>query len=395
MSEFKYACPVCGQHIRCDSSQSGSVMECPTCFQKITVPQSPASDEQKFILAGSKVTEKKKFAPKDAGGTVAPKKKSPVAAIAIAIAFLAAGAGIFFFGGKSISVKPSRPASASAWEASDIGAVGAAGSFSQTDNGFTINGSGADTWNQADGFYYVFQPLNGDGSLTIQVLNIQNTDEWAKAGVMIRETTNASSVFALASIRADGQAQFIWRNLTGAAAAAWGLVGGPGYPKWVKVVRSGNSFSAYYKVNAGAIWEQLGTSQTINMSPNTQIGLIVCAHNAGTLCQAQFDNVTLQSDLKASPAVAPRAPKLIAPPANDTNWMLNLDAVTNFPDATAVGRVHGQGFICGHAILQGGMLTLRGAGNLSVAINFSGAKAEMCIRDRIKTGHAHASRTRN
>ena len=42
MSEFKYACPVCGQHIKCDSSQAGSQMECPTCFQKITVPQAPS-----------------------------------------------------------------------------------------------------------------------------------------------------------------------------------------------------------------------------------------------------------------------------------------------------------------------------------------------------------------
>ncbi len=41
MSEFKYACPVCGQHIKCDSSQSGTQMECPTCFQKIVVPQAP------------------------------------------------------------------------------------------------------------------------------------------------------------------------------------------------------------------------------------------------------------------------------------------------------------------------------------------------------------------
>jgi DNA-directed RNA polymerase subunit RPC12/RpoP len=45
MSEFKYACPVCGQHMKCDSSQSGTVMECPTCFQKITAPQAPATDD--------------------------------------------------------------------------------------------------------------------------------------------------------------------------------------------------------------------------------------------------------------------------------------------------------------------------------------------------------------
>lgn len=58
MSEFKYACPVCGQHIKCDSSQTGTVMDCPTCFQKITVPQAPAGDDQKFILTGSQVSEK-------------------------------------------------------------------------------------------------------------------------------------------------------------------------------------------------------------------------------------------------------------------------------------------------------------------------------------------------
>jgi hypothetical protein len=55
MSEFKYACPVCGQHIKCDSSQAGAVMTCPTCFQKITVPSAPASEDQKFIITGTKV----------------------------------------------------------------------------------------------------------------------------------------------------------------------------------------------------------------------------------------------------------------------------------------------------------------------------------------------------
>jgi DNA-directed RNA polymerase subunit RPC12/RpoP len=58
MSEFKYACPVCGQHMSCDESQSGTVMECPTCFQKITAPQAPTTDDPKFILTGTKVGER-------------------------------------------------------------------------------------------------------------------------------------------------------------------------------------------------------------------------------------------------------------------------------------------------------------------------------------------------
>ncbi|HYG34420.1 MAG TPA: hypothetical protein VEC99_06525 [Clostridia bacterium] len=54
MSEFKFACPVCGQHITADSGASGSQLDCPTCFQKIVVPQAPAFGESKYILSASK-----------------------------------------------------------------------------------------------------------------------------------------------------------------------------------------------------------------------------------------------------------------------------------------------------------------------------------------------------
>jgi DNA-directed RNA polymerase subunit RPC12/RpoP len=98
MSEFKYACPVCGQHIKCDSSQAGSVMDCPTCFQKITVPQAPASDDQKFILTGSKVTEKKTSVPAAAGDVAATEKKFPAAVVLVLL--LVVGAAVFAFRGK-------------------------------------------------------------------------------------------------------------------------------------------------------------------------------------------------------------------------------------------------------------------------------------------------------
>src|SRR5438552_5849085 len=55
MSEFKFACPVCGQHITADSGASGTQLECPTCFQKIIVPQAPASADSKLILSAVQV----------------------------------------------------------------------------------------------------------------------------------------------------------------------------------------------------------------------------------------------------------------------------------------------------------------------------------------------------
>jgi DNA-directed RNA polymerase subunit RPC12/RpoP len=364
MSEFKYACPICGQHIRCDSSQAGSVMECPTCFQKITVPQAPAAGDQKFIITGSQVTERKRSLPGNAGGSVARPKKSPVAALLlVGTVILAAGATCYYFFGPTRTAEPAPPSgsapvmatfSCAAWQSHDIGVVGAAGTFSQSKDVVTLTGSGADIWHQADGFHFVFQPQTGDGSLTAEILNVQNTAEWAKAGVMVRETTNANSVFALASLRADGQAQFIWRKAIGAEAEASGLSGGAGFPKWVKVVRSGNNFSAFYKMNAPDEWSSMGTAQTISMSPNTEIGLIVCSHNDGTLCQAQFDQVTWQEETRPSPD-ASRSP---SPRASGETWTLDLGAVA-IPDTPAAGRVHGKIFTAERMALDGGTLTLR------------------------------------
>ncbi len=52
MSEFKFMCPVCGQHIAVDAGAAGAQIECPTCFQRIIVPQAPRADS-KYILSAT------------------------------------------------------------------------------------------------------------------------------------------------------------------------------------------------------------------------------------------------------------------------------------------------------------------------------------------------------
>ncbi|MGD0745181.1 MAG: discoidin domain-containing protein [Verrucomicrobiota bacterium] len=107
MAEFKYACPVCGQHIKCDSSQSGSVMECPTCFQKIAVPQAPATDDSKFIIKGTKVGERPiPTASADTGAATAPEKDFPVTVFVVVVLLCAAVAAAFVFRGKNSKSVP-------------------------------------------------------------------------------------------------------------------------------------------------------------------------------------------------------------------------------------------------------------------------------------------------
>lgn len=109
MSEFKYACPVCGQHIKCDTSQSGTVMDCPTCFQKIVAPQASTNPDPKFVLTGQKYSEKKTptTVPGAFNTAVGPQgKRFPVAAVMLVLVVLAAGAGAFVYRGKIFKSAP-------------------------------------------------------------------------------------------------------------------------------------------------------------------------------------------------------------------------------------------------------------------------------------------------
>lgn len=376
MSEFKFACPVCGQHMMCDSSQGGSVMECPTCYQKIVAPQAPAPDA-KFILTGTKLSEKKvNVRGVDYTSATASGKKFPAALVAVIfIALVAAGVGVFLFGGKFF-----HNGSSGTWQTTDVGNVGAAGNFHKAGGVFTLNGDGADIWDQADAFRYVFQKLTGDGSLTARLMSVKNTNPWAKAGVMFRDSLNADAKFVAALVTPSSGIAAQQRDRAGGSAGPVGSVPGQIAPFWVRVVRQGDKFSAYSSAD-GASWAEMG-STTIAMGSSVYVGLAVCSHTDGTLCEAQFDHVTLLGNTRVTPPAmspVPAKPALVAPPASDTNWMLTLDS-NAIPGSTVAGRIHGQDFIIERAGFQNGNLTLRaeakGTFEFGVQINFSGAQPE-------------------
>jgi DNA-directed RNA polymerase subunit RPC12/RpoP len=89
MSEFKFTCPVCGQHIAADSSASGAQIECPTCFQKIIVPQAPRADS-KYILSATqyiKSTPATTTPPAPAGSKI-PSRRNFLLAIVVLVALV-------------------------------------------------------------------------------------------------------------------------------------------------------------------------------------------------------------------------------------------------------------------------------------------------------------------
>jgi regulation of enolase protein 1 (concanavalin A-like superfamily) len=184
-------------------------------------------------------------------------------------------------------------APSSNWLTEDVGAVGATGSFGLTNGVFTIQGSGADIWNSADGFRYVFQSLTGNCSITARVLNMQDTAGWAKAGVMIRETLDTASQYVINFMSPENGTALQQRSGTGSSAS--GVTGNTGLaaPYWVRLVRTNDTFTSFISSD-GTNWTQSGAT-TVAMNGNVYAGLAVCSANDGTLCQAQFDNVSYSS----------------------------------------------------------------------------------------------------
>jgi hypothetical protein len=97
MSEFKFACPICSQHISADATASGTALECPTCFQKIIVPQAPASEDTKFILSASQAAKPRPVRFSAASGPSLdhePVRHNLVPGIALLLVLVCAGSAI-------------------------------------------------------------------------------------------------------------------------------------------------------------------------------------------------------------------------------------------------------------------------------------------------------------
>ncbi len=166
------------------------------------------------------------------------------------------------------------------------------GSFAEGPLGtYKMTGSGADVWNQSDEFHFAYMTLSGPGSIAARVQSISDTDNWAKAGVMIRESLDADSKHAMMIVSYASGVSF-QRRVDTSGNSFDDTTSGITAPYWVKIERSiAGGFSAYSSAD-GSTWKKVGVTENIQMGTNIYIGLVVTAHSAGATCQAVFTNVT-------------------------------------------------------------------------------------------------------
>jgi beta-galactosidase len=212
----------------------------------------------------------------------------------------------------------------------DIGAVGLAGSATYCGGQYTISGSGADIWNNADAFQFVYAyvPVTTNCDLRARVASVQNTSSNAKAAVMIRETLDPASRHALVDVEPGAGIEFLFRTNTGGSTYV-ASVAGQTAPNWVRLTRTNNIFQAYWSPD-GVAWSQIGAATNIPMTnASAYVGLAVCAHNNAVLNTSVLDNLSANFlPINTPPRLAPMAnqtvnvgqPVLVTASATDTNF---------------------------------------------------------------------------
>ncbi len=178
--------------------------------------------------------------------------------------------------------------------------------FGFAPNGYNIACEGSDVWNNDDGFNFAYEMKTGDFDVVVRQVDTKHTSNWAKGGLMVRESLASNSrnwnivndPLASDGIQAPDSsgfgASFVEcnaRNTTAGASAAWDFVARPAptYPNaWVRLARVGQEIRAYRSTD-GVSWTLLATNtpalvgEMTALPATVYVGLCTTAHNNDAL----------------------------------------------------------------------------------------------------------------
>lgn len=181
------------------------------------------------------------------------------------------------------------------WASTAIGA--ASGGSATSSNGlWTIAATGADIWGAADSFEYLHRSVVGNNlHIVARIDDLQNTNAFAKAGVMLRASLDASAPAVILDVTPSGYVEFMARTTTsgemtylaGATVTA---------PVWLELSWSADTSSTTRVTGAissdRATWTPIGATVILTLPNAYEAGVAVTSHDARATT-AHVDGVSL------------------------------------------------------------------------------------------------------
>jgi hypothetical protein len=174
------------------------------------------------------------------------------------------------------------------WSQASVG-TGVLGSASESCDRFTVLGAGSDIWDPADAFHFVYQKVGAGAPVTLTALvtGMHDTDPWAKAGVMIRDTLDPRSPHAMVVMTPGKGVAFQHRDAQGGASSNTNLAEIT-TPHWVRVRRDpvagrpGQFLLSGFHSSDGVAWQPLGQPVQVGMGGDALAGMAVTSHTVTT-----------------------------------------------------------------------------------------------------------------
>jgi len=179
------------------------------------------------------------------------------------------------------------------WNCADIGQVTPGpGGQSLSGSTWTVTGGGSDIWGLSDSFHYVWQTMEGDGTVSAEVTSQTASDPWAKAGVMIRASTDPGDAYYAVYVTPGNGVVVQSRDAEGDNSVQEAITGAPQLPIYLQITRSGTTFTAATSTD-GINWTPIaGSTATLpNLAGADLEGLAVTSHNTGALSTVVFTAV--------------------------------------------------------------------------------------------------------
>ncbi|MEU5031233.1 ABC transporter permease subunit [Streptomyces milbemycinicus] len=161
-----------------------------------------------------------------------------------------------------------------------------------------------------DSFYFVHQPLAGDGSITVSVSALRSSIPkrpgdlrpgivpWAKAGIIIKESTRQGSPYAAIMVTSSHGVR-MQDSYVNDMAGLPGPVSAESV-RWLRLDRSGDAITGYASGD-GTHWTKVGSVHVGGLGPTAQGGLFVASPPSadgmgtrGSVSTAVFGDLRIQ-----------------------------------------------------------------------------------------------------
>jgi len=186
------------------------------------------------------------------------------------------------------------------------------GSLSVTGDGaaavYSFKVGGWDFWEGGDGFSMLAMPMEGNLDVSLRLLEgpTDNGDGWAQGGPTFRETLDPGSRMAMAILSAANTMQFkrrlVYNQRPTNSDASQGGGDNTARPEWSRIVRKGDTFTAYFADGAAtpkdSDWQPMGDPNTDTIpgfAKTPYVGMAWTAHKEGAVADVKVDNFTIKA----------------------------------------------------------------------------------------------------